>query len=30
MDITNMHLEGICEDYIMGKMDEKPFNDRIE
>src|SRR5882724_3426180 len=28
MDITSPHLEGICEDCIMGKMDEKPFNIR--
>jgi len=28
MDITNSHLEGICEDCIMGKMDEKPFSIR--
>jgi len=30
MDITNTHLIGICEDCIVGKMDEKPFNNRNE
>jgi len=30
MDIMNSHLEGICEDCIMGKMDEKPFSIRTE
>ena len=28
MDITSTQLNGICEDCIMGKMDEKPFNVR--
>ena len=28
MDVTNTHLEGICEDCIVGKMDEKPFSNR--
>ena len=25
MDVTNTHLGGICEECILGKMDEKPF-----
>jgi len=30
MEVTNSKLEGICEDCIMGKMDEKPFNARSD
>ena len=30
MNITNSHLEGICKDCIMGKMDEKPSSIRNE
>ena len=30
MVITNKHLNGICEDCILGKMDEKPFGVRSE
>src|SRR5882724_6030135 len=26
IDIMNSHLEEICEDCIMGQMDEKPFS----
>ena len=30
MEVTNMQLTGICEDCIVGKMDEKPFENRTE
>ena len=28
MDVTDTHLSGTCEDCILGKMDEKPFENR--
>jgi len=28
MDVTNTHLDGICEECILSKMDEKPFENR--
>src|SRR6266481_7817573 len=30
MVVTNNHLSGICEDCILGKMDERPFGGRSE
>jgi len=30
MEIMNTHLAGICEDCVMGKMDEKPFENQTE
>jgi len=30
MEVMNMQLTGICEDCIVGKMDEKPFENRTE
>jgi len=30
MDITDMQLKGICEDCILGKMDEKPIENHEE
>jgi len=30
MDITSSHLTGICRSCIMGKIDEKPFENRVE
>jgi len=30
MEVTNMQLTGICKDCIVGKMDEKPFENRTE
>jgi len=30
MDVTDTHLDGICEECILGKMDEKPFETREE
>src|SRR6266481_4773166 len=30
MDVTNTQLGGICEDCILGKMDEKPFTSRMD
>jgi len=30
MEVTNTHLSSICEDYIIGKMVEKPFKNRTE
>ena len=29
-DVTDTHLDGICEECILGKMDEKPFKTREE
>ena len=28
MDVTDSHLDGICKECILGKMDEKPFKVR--
>jgi len=28
LEVTNTQLNGICKDYILGKMDEKPFEGR--
>jgi len=28
MDVTDTHLDGICEECILSKMDEKPFKTR--
>jgi len=30
MDVTNINLKGICEDCILGKMDEKSFENHVE
>ena len=30
MDVTNTQLTGICRDCVIGKMDERPFEDRAE
>ena len=30
MDVTDIHLDGICKECILGKMDEKPFETREE
>jgi|SRR5882724_12519630 len=30
MDMTDTHLDSICEECILGKMDEKPFGAREE
>jgi len=30
MDVMNSHLTGICRNCITGKMDEKPFESRME
>jgi len=30
MDVTDTHLDGICEDCVLGKMDERPFKIRMD